>query len=220
MHTMMCRFKSNGQCAIGLFQRTAKQDKEENKRDASLETGLIGKDIVSKTKMINGWEKGKREREREREREKEREREQTEDENECGEFCSKGEVRFTLGYVHTYTFSKRSVFEKIRFGVSTHIVRQSVDPVHTDVDRSQETRLHLKITACVFYMYVDRDRLASGSNRTFFVCFRLLASVVLLYCFTCLFPMEGVYVVCESWRQVIKERLQRRNETQSKDEPK
>ena len=39
-----------------------------------------------------------------------------------------------LGYVHTYTFSKRSVFEKIRFGVSTRIVRQSGDPVHTDVD--------------------------------------------------------------------------------------
>ena len=37
-------------------------------------------------------------------------------------------------YVHTYTFPKRSVFEKIRFGVSTRIVRQSGDPVHTDVD--------------------------------------------------------------------------------------
>ena len=52
----------------------------------------------------------------------------------------------------------------------------------------------------------------------FFVCFRLHASVVLLYCFTCLWPEEGVYVVCESWRQVIKERLQSQNETQSKDE--
>ena len=43
-------------------------------------------------------------------------------------------LRVILGYVHTYTFSKRSVFEKIRFGVSTRIVRQSGDPVHTDVD--------------------------------------------------------------------------------------
>ena len=33
--------------------------------DASLETGLIGEDIVSKTNMINGWEKGKKEKERE-----------------------------------------------------------------------------------------------------------------------------------------------------------
>ena len=32
---------------------TAKQEKEENKRDASLETGLIEEDIVSITKMIN-----------------------------------------------------------------------------------------------------------------------------------------------------------------------
>ena len=47
----------------------------------------------------------------------------------------------------------------------------------------------------------------------FFCLFPLLASVVLLYCFTCLCPVEGVYVVCESWRQVIKERLQRQNET-------
>ena len=75
--------------------------------------------------------------------------------------------------------------------------------------------LHLKSTACVFYMYVDRDRLASSSNRTSFSLFPLLASVVLLYCFTCLCPEEGVYVVCESWRQVIKERLQRQNETQT-----
>ena len=49
-----------------------------------------------------------------------------------------------------------------------------------------------------------------------FCLFPLLASVVLLYCFTRLCPMEGVYVVCESWRQVIKERLQRQNETQTK----
>ena len=53
-----------------FLQFTAKQEKEENKRDASLETGLIGEDIVSKTKMINGWEKGKKERARERERER------------------------------------------------------------------------------------------------------------------------------------------------------
>ena len=46
------------------------------------------------------------------------------------------------------------------------------------------------------------------------------ASVVLLYCFTCLCPEEGVYVVWDSWRQVIKEMLQRRNETQTKDEAK
>ena len=52
------------------------------------------------------------------------------------------------------------VFKKIRFGVSTRIIRQSKDPVHTDEDRSQETCLHLKITAFVFYMYVDRDGLA------------------------------------------------------------
>ena len=71
----------------------------------------------------------------------------------------------TLGYVHTYTFSKRSVFEKIRFGVSTRIVRQSGDHVHTDVDWSQETCLHLKIRASVY-------GLASSSNRTFlFVSF-------------------------------------------------
>ena len=37
--------------------------------DASLETGLIREDMVSKTKMTNEWEKGKKERERERERE-------------------------------------------------------------------------------------------------------------------------------------------------------
>ena len=54
-----------------------------------------------------------------------------------------------------------------------------------------------------------------------FVClFPLLSSVVLLYCFTCLCPVEGVYGVRESWRQVIKERLQRQNETQTKDEAK
>ena len=76
---------------------------------------------------------------------------------------------YDLGYVHTYTLSKRSVFEKIRFGVSTRIVRQSGDPVHTDVDWSKETCLHLKITASVLYMYVDRDRLASSSNRIFFI---------------------------------------------------
>ena len=126
----------------------------------------------------------------------------------------------SLGYVHTHTFSKRSVFEKIRFGVSTRIVRQSGDPVHTDVDWSKKTCLHLKSTASVFYMYVDRDGLTSSSNRTSFCLFPLLASVVLLYCFTCLCPEEGVYVVCESWRQVIKERLQRQNETQTKDEAK
>ena len=50
-------------------------------------------------------------------------------------------LRWTVwGYVHTYTFSKRSVFEKIRFGVSTRIVRQSGDPVHTDVDWSNRKR--------------------------------------------------------------------------------
>ena len=54
----------------------------------------------------------------------------------------------------------------------------------------------------------------------FFRLFPLLASVILLYCFTCLCPVEGVYVVCESWRQMIKERLQRQNETQTKDEAK
>ena len=53
-----------------------------------------------------------------------------------------------------------------------------------------------------------------------FCLFPLLASVILLYCFTCLCPEEGVYVVWESWRQVIKEVLQRRNETQTKDEAK
>ena len=53
-----------------------------------------------------------------------------------------------------------------------------------------------------------------------FCLFPLLASVVLLYCFTCMCPVEGVYVVCESWRQVIKERLQRQNETHTKDEAK
>ena len=53
-----------------------------------------------------------------------------------------------------------------------------------------------------------------------FCLFHLLASGVLLYCFMCLCPEEGVYVVCESWRQVIKERLQRQNETQTKDEAK
>ena len=115
--------------------------------------------------------------------------------------------------MHTYTFSKRSVFEKIRFGVSTRIVRQSGDPVHTNVDWSWETCLHLKITASVY-------GLASSSSRTFFCLFPLLASVILLYCFTCLCPVEEVYVVCESWRQVIKERLQRQNETQTKDEAK
>ena len=52
----------------------------------------------------------------------------------------------------------------------------------------------------------------------FFCLFSLLASVVLLYCFTCLCPEEGVYVVWESWRQVIKEMLQRRNEAKTKDE--
>ena len=57
--------------------------------------------------------------------------------------------------------------------------------------------------------------------KSHFLClFPLLASVVLLYCFTCLCPVEGVYVVCESWRQVIKERLKRQNETQTKDEAK
>ena len=69
-------------------------------------------------------------------------------------------------------------------------------------------------------MYVDRDGLASSWNHTSFCLFPLLASVVLLYRFTCLCPEEGVYVVCESWRQVIKERLQRQNETQTKDEAK
>ena len=46
---------------------------------------------MSNTKMINGWEKGKKEQERERkrEREREREREQKEDDNECGEFFNK-----------------------------------------------------------------------------------------------------------------------------------
>ena len=63
-----------------------------------------------------------------------------------------------------------------------------------------------------------RTRLELKSH--FFCLFALLASVVLLYCFTCLCPVEGVYVVCESWRQVIKERLQRQNETQTKDEAK
>ena len=53
-----------------------------------------------------------------------------------------------------------------------------------------------------------------------FCLFPLLASVVLLYCFTCLCPEEGVYVVCESWRKVIQERLQRQNETHTKDEAK
>ena len=43
--------------------------------------GLIGEDKVRKTKMINGWEKVKKERERERE--------QKEDENECAEFSNK-----------------------------------------------------------------------------------------------------------------------------------
>ena len=45
-----------------------------------------------------------------------------------------------------------------------------------------------------------RTRLELKSH--FFCLFPLLASVVLLYCFTCLRPVEGVYVVCESWRQV------------------
>ena len=106
--------------------------------------------------------------------------------------------------MNTYTFSKRSVFEKIRFGVSTCIVRQSGDPVHTGVDWSEETCLHLKITASVY-------GLTSSSKSHSFCLFPLLASVILLYCFTCLCPVEGVYVVCESWRQVIKERLQRQN---------
>ena len=38
--------------------------------------------------------------------------------------------------VHTYTFSKRSVFKKIRFRVSTFNLHKSKDPVHTDVDWS------------------------------------------------------------------------------------
>ena len=57
-----------------------------------------------------------------------------------------------------------------------------------------------------FYdVFLSRPRLAPSSNRTFFGLFPFLASVVLLYCFTCVCPEEGVYVVCESWRRVIKE---------------
>ena len=70
---------------------------------------------------------------------------------------------------------------------------------------------------CVLHVYWQR-RIRLELKTHFFCLFPLLASVVLLYCFTCLCPVEGVYILCESWRQLIKERLQRQNETQAKDE--
>ena len=61
----------------------------------------------------------------------------------------------------------------------------------------------------------------NNNNKSHFFClFPLFASVALLYCFTSLCPEEGVYVVCLSWRKVIKERLQRQKEKQTKDEAK
>ena len=97
--------------------------------------------------------------------------------------------------------------------VGLRIVRQSGDPVHTDVDWSWETCLHLKITACCV-----RTRLELKSHFFLFVSFCLPESFFSIASRAC--PEEGVYVVCESWRQVIKERLQRQNETQTKDEAK
>ena len=131
-----------------------------------------------------------------------------------GFLCSYG----NLGYVHTYTFSKRFVFEKIRFWVSTHIVRQSGGPVHTDVVLGKRQCLLLKITASVFYMmYVDRDGLASSSNRTFlFVSFACQCrSSVLLHV---LVPRGRSVRSLRIMEAVIKEKLQRQNETQTKDD--
>ena len=90
---------------------------------------------------------------------------------------------------------------------------QSRDPVQTDVDWSKEN-----VPPPENHGLCVRTRLELKSH--FFCLFPLLASVVLLYCFTCLCPVEGVHVVCESWRQMIKERLQRQNETQTKEEAK
>ena len=87
-----------------------------------------------------------------------------------------------------------------------------VDTCRTSIRRPRSLRHGLilenvpppETTASANVFYVDRDGLASSSNRLFCL-FLLLASIVLLYCFTCLCPEEGVYVVCELWRQVIKE---------------
>ena len=69
------------------------------------------------------------------------------------------------GYV--YTFSKRFLFE-----VSTRIVPQSGDPVHTDVDWSKDLCLHLKTTASAHWLFcVDGDGLASSSYRIFLVLY-------------------------------------------------
>ena len=95
-------------------------------------------------------------------------------------------VNALVGYVQTYTFSKRSVFEKkkkksfekIRFGVSTRIVRQSGDPVHTDVDWSKKTCLTWKSRPLCSVCWQRRTRLELKSH--FFVCFLCLP--VSLFC--------------------------------------
>ena len=105
-------------------------------------------------------------------------------------------------------FSKRSVLGCPHV---SYVYPETPFLVHTDVDWSKETHTS---TWKSQPLCTDSPR----AQIALFCLFPLLASVVLLYCFTCLCPVEGVYVVCESWRQVIKERLRRQNETQTKDE--
>ena len=59
--------------------------------------------------------------------------------------------------------------------------------------------------------------LASSSDRTCFVCFLCLPVSFFCIASRACAPWN---VVCESWRQVIQERLQRQNETQTNDEAK
>ena len=120
---------------------------------------------------------------------------------------------------HTY------VFKKIRFRKDTfwgvHTYRTSIQRPHSHgrgliLGKVPPPENH---GLCVLYVcWQRRTRLELKSH--LFSLFPLLAGVVLLYCFTCLCPEEGVYVVWEPWRQVIKERLQRQHEAQTKDEAK
>ena len=74
-----------------------------------------------------------------------------------------------LGYVQTYTFSKRSVFEMMRFGVSTRIVHVYVNP-ETPFKRAWLILGNVPPPdnhgLCVLHVCWQR-RKPSSSNRTF-----------------------------------------------------